>query len=54
MALHLANRGYVLETGRIVLEDDAKALLDNEQVKAAYLGEEHKTPAVAVSSGTPS
>ena len=38
MALRLANRGYVLETGRIVLEDDAKALLDNPQVKEAYLG----------------
>ncbi len=38
MALHLANRGYVLETGHIVLEDDAKALLDNPQVKEAYLG----------------
>ena len=38
MALHLANRGYVLETGRIVLEDDAMALLDNPQVKEAYLG----------------
>jgi len=38
MALHLANRGYVLETGRIVLEDDATALLDNPQVKEAYLG----------------
>ena len=38
MALHLANRGYVLETGRIVLADDAKALLDNPQVKEAYLG----------------
>ncbi len=38
MALHLANRGYVLETGHIVLADDAKALLDNPQVKEAYLG----------------
>ena len=38
MALHLANRGYVLETGRIVLEDSASALLDNPQVKEAYLG----------------
>jgi len=38
MALHLANRGYVLETGRIVLEDHAQALLDNPQVKEAYLG----------------
>jgi branched-chain amino acid transport system ATP-binding protein len=38
MALHLAHRGYVLETGRIVLEDEAKALLENPQVKEAYLG----------------
>jgi branched-chain amino acid transport system ATP-binding protein len=38
MALHLAHRGYVLETGRIVLEDNARALLDNPQVKEAYLG----------------
>jgi branched-chain amino acid transport system ATP-binding protein len=39
-ALSLANRGYVIETGRIVLEDDAKALLADEQVRKAYLGEE--------------
>jgi branched-chain amino acid transport system ATP-binding protein len=38
MALNVANRGYVLETGRIVLEDDAKALQRNEQVQKAYLG----------------
>ena len=38
MALHLANRGYVIETGRIVLENDAAALLDDPQVKEAYLG----------------
>jgi len=38
LALRLANRGYVIETGRIVLEDDAKALLANPQVKEAYLG----------------
>jgi len=38
MALHLANRGYVLETGRIVLEDESRALLANPQVKEAYLG----------------
>ncbi len=38
MALHLAHRGYVLETGRIVLEDSAGALLDNPRVKEAYLG----------------
>jgi len=38
LALRLANRGYVIETGRIVLEDDAQALLANPQVKEAYLG----------------
>ncbi len=32
MALHTANRGYVMETGQIVLADDAKALSENEQV----------------------
>ena len=39
-ALSLANRGYVIETGNIVLEDDARALLTSEQVRKAYLGEE--------------
>jgi branched-chain amino acid transport system ATP-binding protein len=38
MALNVASRGYVLETGRIVLEDDAKALQQNEKVQKAYLG----------------
>ena len=38
-ALAIADRGYVLETGNIVLEGDAKMLLDNDQVKKAYLGE---------------
>jgi branched-chain amino acid transport system ATP-binding protein len=38
MALNVAHRGYVLETGRIVLDDDAKALQQNEQVQKAYLG----------------
>mgnify|MGYP005836976307 CR=1 FL=1 len=38
MALQVANRGYVLETGRIVLEGTAKELRANPQVKAAYLG----------------
>ena len=38
MALHTANRGYVMETGHIVLADDAKALSENEQVKKTYLG----------------
>ena len=38
MALHVANRGYVLETGRIVLQDDAQNLMNNEEVKKSYLG----------------
>ena len=38
LALQLAHRGYVLETGRIVLTDTAAALAQNPQVKAAYLG----------------
>ena len=38
MALSVAHRGYVLETGRIVLEGTAKELRDNPEVKAAYLG----------------
>lgn len=38
MALQYAHRGYVLETGRIVLEGTAKELLENEMVKKAYLG----------------
>lgn len=38
MALSIANRGYVMETGKIILEDSAKNLLSNEEVKKAYLG----------------
>jgi branched-chain amino acid transport system ATP-binding protein len=38
MALDTADRGYVMETGNIVLADDAKALRDNEQVRKTYLG----------------
>ena len=37
-ALAIASRGYVLETGRIALEDDAQALRTNPKVKEAYLG----------------
>ena len=37
-ALQIAHRGYVLESGRIVLADTAKKLIHNEHVKAAYLG----------------
>ena len=39
MALDVANRGYVLETGTVALSDDAKALRLNEQVRKSYLGE---------------
>jgi branched-chain amino acid transport system ATP-binding protein len=39
MALDVANRGYVLETGRIALADDAKKLSENEEVRKTYLGE---------------
>jgi branched-chain amino acid transport system ATP-binding protein len=38
MALDTAHRGYVMETGTIVLADEAKALRDNEQVRKTYLG----------------
>jgi branched-chain amino acid transport system ATP-binding protein len=39
MALDVADRGYVMETGSIALADDAKALARNEQVRKTYLGE---------------
>jgi len=39
MALQIAQRGYVLETGRVTLTDSAAALRENEQVRKAYLGE---------------
>jgi branched-chain amino acid transport system ATP-binding protein len=39
MALDTADRGYVLETGRVALADDAKALKRNERVRKTYLGE---------------
>jgi branched-chain amino acid transport system ATP-binding protein len=38
MALQISNRGYVLETGRIVLEDSSASLLTNKKVIEAYLG----------------
>ncbi|MBR5515752.1 MAG: ABC transporter ATP-binding protein [Clostridia bacterium] len=38
-ALSIADRAYVLETGSIVLEGDAKELMDNDDIKKAYLGE---------------
>ena len=38
-ALGLANRGYVMESGEVTMSGDAKALLDDPKVRAAYLGE---------------
>jgi branched-chain amino acid transport system ATP-binding protein len=39
MALSIADRGYVLQTGEIVLSDTAEALLENPEMRRAYLGE---------------
>lgn len=36
-ALSVAHRGYVIQTGEIILQDDARALLTNPQVREAYL-----------------
>jgi branched-chain amino acid transport system ATP-binding protein len=41
-ALKIADRGYVIETGRIVLEENAMALMSNQEVKRAYLGKDQK------------
>ena len=38
-ALSIADRAYVLETGNIVLDGDAKVLMNDETIKKAYLGE---------------
>ena len=40
LALEVCQRGYVMESGQITLQDDARALLVNPQVRRAYLGEE--------------
>ncbi|HET7055645.1 MAG TPA: ABC transporter ATP-binding protein [Thermomicrobiales bacterium] len=40
MALAVAHRGYVMQTGSIVLSDNAAALMQNDMVRKAYLGEE--------------
>ncbi len=39
MALEVAHRGYVLQTGEIVIHDDARVLMQNDMVRKAYLGE---------------
>ena len=47
MALKLADRGYVLEVGRIALEGAARELLDSPAVQAAYLGGGQAAPVPA-------
>ncbi len=42
-ALRIADRGYVMETGSIVLEGAARALLENRDVQRAYLGKEYRS-----------
>jgi branched-chain amino acid transport system ATP-binding protein len=39
LALQASTRGYVLETGNVIMEDDAQALLANPDIRKAYLGE---------------
>lgn len=41
-ALGIAHRGYVLETGKVIMEGDAMDLMENKEVKRAYLGRERK------------
>jgi branched-chain amino acid transport system ATP-binding protein len=41
-ALRVADRGYVLETGRIILEGETEDLLNNKEVQRAYLGKEYR------------
>jgi len=41
-ALKMADRGYVLETGKVILEESAAELLKNKEVQRAYLGKEKK------------
>jgi branched-chain amino acid transport system ATP-binding protein len=40
-ALKIADRGYVLETGRVVLQGSAQDLLADDEVKRAYLGKDY-------------
>ena len=41
-ALKVADRGYVIETGRIILEGETQDLLNNKEVQRAYLGTEYR------------
>jgi branched-chain amino acid transport system ATP-binding protein len=42
-SLRISDRGYVLETGRVVLQGPSDELLDDADVKRAYLGKDYKT-----------
>jgi len=42
-ALHISDRGYVIETGQIMLEESADELLNNNDVQRAYLGKDYKS-----------
>jgi branched-chain amino acid transport system ATP-binding protein len=39
LALQAANRGYVMDSGQVIMSGDAKSMLDDPKVRAAYLGE---------------
>ena len=41
-ALRVADRGYIIETGRIILEGETQDLLNNKEVQRAYLGKEYR------------
>lgn len=41
-ALQIADRGYIMETGRIIFQEKAKSLMENQEVRRAYLGKDKK------------
>ena len=51
MALSVAHRGYVLQTGQVVLSGTAQSLRENETIRRAYLGEIMATPTVRADAG---
>ncbi|KJC62106.1 hypothetical protein UP10_01630 [Bradyrhizobium sp. LTSPM299] len=51
MALSIANYGYVLQTGQVVLHGSAASLRDNEMMQQAYLGEMKSRPAAVGAGG---
>ncbi|RLB88741.1 MAG: branched-chain amino acid ABC transporter ATP-binding protein, partial [Deltaproteobacteria bacterium] len=42
-ALRISDRGYVLETGRVILQGSSEEILNDNEVKRAYLGKDYKT-----------